>query len=279
LNNKLKGGIVFTEKKILPFAIALMGVNLNFQILEKLGFKSVIFVIISLSFTLSVTILLAKLLKFDKKFALLIGIGNGVCGSSAIAATEQIIGAKDKDVGLSIAIINFLGTIGMFLLPIFATLILKFSDIDSGILMGNTLQAVGQVVAAGFSINNDVGQTATLVKMTRILMLFPLIIILIVSFTKDRKNDSSINKKIDIPFFIIGFILFSLIPTFNILPGNQIKIIAKISHYALITAMVSIGLKISVQTVLKESKSALFIGSLIFMFQILFTILILFIFF
>jgi len=263
-------GINFSEKHILSFAIALMGVNLNFLILKELGFKSILLIIVAMGITISSSIILAKIFKFDKKFALLIGIGNGICGSSAIAATEQIIGSKKEDVGLSVAIVNFLGTIGIFLLPFIATFILKFTDINSGMLIGNTLQAVGQVVASGFSISNNSGQTATIVKMTRILLLTPVIFILIFIFS-NRNNSKGKGGNIKIPLFVIGFILFSLVPTFKLLPEEIIKVIGKLSHYALIVAMAGIGLKITFGSILKDGKSALLIGVLIFIIQIIFS--------
>lgn len=119
---------------------------------------------------------MAKIFAFDEKVALLLGIGNGFCGSSAIGATEHIIGVEKKDAGLSIAVVNFLGTVGMFLLPIVGTLFLKFDHLNSGLLIGNTLQAVGNVAAAGFSVSPLSGQTAMIVKMARILITYIAII-------------------------------------------------------------------------------------------------------
>jgi len=275
---KFNKGISFSEKHILSFAIALMGVNLNFLILQKLGIKSIAVIIIAMSITILSSVLLAKIFKFNKKFALLLGIGNGICGSSAIAATEQIIGSREEDVGLSVAIVNFLGTIGIFLLPFIASFIFSFTDINSGLLIGNTLQAVGQVVASGFSISNISGQTATIVKMTRILLLTPVIFILIFSFSKKNQVNGK-GKKASVPIFVIGFVLFSLVPTFSLLPKNVIEIIGKVSHYALIIAMAGIGLKITFGSILKDGKAALLIGTLIFVIQIIFSSVVIFLFF
>ncbi len=267
----LSAGIKFSEKHILSFAIALMGVNLNFLFLKKLGAKSLFLIIAAISVTIMTSLLLSRIFKFDKKFALLLGIGNGVCGSSAIAATEGIIGANEEEVGLSVAVVNFLGTIGIFLVPFVATVILKLSDINSGILVGNTLQAVGQVVAAGFSIGPDTGQTAVLVKMTRILMLFPLVFILIIMFAGRTGGLEGKTRRLPVPVFIIGFVLFSMVPTFGLLSERGIRIIGMISHYSLVVAMAGIGLKITVQDILKDGKTALLMGSLIFFVQILFS--------
>ncbi|MBC8336565.1 MAG: putative sulfate exporter family transporter [Anaerolineales bacterium] len=266
-------GLQVTEKQILPFAIALMGVNLNFMVLRGLGYQSILLIIAAMTVTIFSSLLLAKIFKFDTNFALLLGIGNGICGSSAIAATEEIIGAKKENVGLSIAIVNFLGTIGIFLLPIISTAILKFNHINSGMLIGNTLQAIGQVVAAGFSIGEIAGQTATIVKMGRILMLTPVVLILLFVFSKNKLTPGAERKtkKNGVPLFIIGFIFFSLIPTFDLLPKEIIAIIGKISQIALIIAMAGIGLKITFASVMRDGKSALLIGSIIFIIQILFS--------
>ncbi len=248
-----------------------MGVNLNFLILEKLGYKSILILFVIVLTAVLSSLLFAKLFKLNSKFALLIGIGNGICGSSAIAATEQIIGAKKEEVGLSIAIVNFLGTIGIFILPFLGSLFLQLTDINSGILIGSTLQAVGQVVAAGFSVSNLSGETATIVKMVRILMLTPLVFVLMFIFLKKNNNDAEKknSKKAGIPLFIIGFVLFSLIPTFSLLPKEYINIISQISHYTLIIAMAGIGLRITFGSILKDGRAALLVGSLIFLLQII----------
>lgn len=267
LNKKFNSGISFSEKHILSIAIALLGVKLDFSIVKQLGLTSVLIVILGIVITLLSSLFFGKIFKFEKKFALLIGIGNGVCGSSAIAATEGIIGVEKEEVGLSVAVVNFLGTIGIFLLPFIGIYVLKFNSLSSGLLIGNTLQAVGQVVAAAFSINEVTGQTATIVKMTRILMLTPIIFVLIFVFSKSNKGD--LNKKIKIPAFIVGFIIFSLVSTFKLLPNIYLKFIGNISHYALIIAMAGIGLKITFSSILKKGLKALLIGSAIFLTQII----------
>lgn len=280
LGERFEAGIKFSEKRVLPWSIALMGVNLNYLILKELGYQSLLLVIAGIAVALAVSVLFAKIFAFDQKVALLLGIGNGICGSSAIAATEQIIGVEKQDVGLSIAIVNFLGTIGMFLLPIIATLLLKLDSLNSGLLIGNTLQAVGNVVAAGFSVSPLSGQTATIVKMARILMLTPVIFFLLVAATGRTVPDGDTKraKFYNIPTFIIGFSLFSLIPTFSLLPETYIDIISTASHYLLVVAMAGIGLKTTIASIIKDGKSALLIGSLTFLVQIAFSGVVIFLF-
>ena len=177
-DSEFKSGVKWAEKDLLMFAIALMGINLNFTMLANLGVKTILIIVLGMVFTILMGLLLGKLFKLNPKLALMIGIGNGVCGSSAIAATSSIAKVKNDDIGISIALVNLMGTIGIFLAPALAHLI-GFNDIQSGVFTGNTLQAIGQAVAAGFSISDESGHYATVVKMGRVLLLVPLVFILI----------------------------------------------------------------------------------------------------
>jgi uncharacterized integral membrane protein (TIGR00698 family) len=270
LNEKFEKGVKFSESNILALSIALMGVNLNFRILKDTGINTILLVVSAMVLTIFSAILISRLFKIDSKLGILLGIGSAVCGSSAIAATDKIIHANQKNVGLSIAIVNFLGTIGVFLIPLLAGLIIPLSDVNAGIFAGNTLQAVGQAVAAGFSISETSGNIATLVKMTRVLMLLPVTLIIAVIFARSGKEDIG-NKRPRIPLFVIGFALFSVIPSLNIIPQEIIDIISDISKYLLIIAMSAIGLKIKTKSILKDGKTAIIVGSFIFLIQILFS--------
>jgi uncharacterized integral membrane protein (TIGR00698 family) len=270
LSTKYSHGITYAEKTLLSFAIALMGINLDFSILTQLGIKTLVLIILSMILTIFSAIIIGKLYGVDKKLSLLLGIGNGVCGSSAISATAPIIKPQNSFIGLSVAIVNLLGTIGIFLVP-FIALSFGLNDIDAGILIGNTLQAVGQVTAGGFSISSDAGVSATTVKMGRVLLLTPLVLILIYIYNKKSDNIDS-SQKAKVPTFILFFILFSLISSFSLVDENIKNIISNISHFTLIIAMSAIGLKIHFNSVKGEGKVALKIASLVFLIQIIFTL-------
>jgi uncharacterized integral membrane protein (TIGR00698 family) len=271
--NKYNQGISYAEKNILAFAIALMGINLNFSILSQLGIKTIILIVFSMIFTIFSAIIVGKFYNINKKFSLLLGIGNAVCGSSAISATAPIIKPQANFIGISIAIVNFLGTIGIFLVPAIA-IGLGLNDIDAGILVGNTLQAVGQVTAGGFGISNEAGISATTVKMGRVLLLTPVILILIYIFNKNNTNTKTKTK--NIPTFILFFILFSLMSSFSLVNENIQDFISSLSHFSLIVAMSAIGLKINFNSIKNDGKTALKIASIVFILQILFTLVFLY---
>ncbi len=272
--SEFKSGVKFAEKDLLMFAIALMGINLNFTMLANLGVKTILIIVLGMAFTIFMGVLLGKLFKLNPKLSLMIGIGNGVCGSSAIAATSSIAKVKSNDVGISIALVNLMGTIGIFLAPFLAHL-LGFTDIQAGVFTGNTLQAVGQAVAAGFSISDESGHYATVVKMGRVLLLVPLVLILIYIAKKESVNDVEVSQKgkIGIPSFILWFVFFSVIASLGLLPKEVETLIGSVSHYITLIAMSAIGLMIHFGTIIKTAGTAFKVSSVLFALQLMFSAL------
>jgi len=272
-----KSGVKFAEKDLLMFAIALMGINLNFTMLANLGVQTILIIVLGMVFTIFMGILLGKLFKLNPQLSLMIGIGNGVCGSSAIAATSGVAKVKSNDIGVSIALVNLMGTIGIFLAPALAQL-MGFTDIQAGVFTGNTLQAVGQAVAAGFSISPEAGHYATVVKMGRVLLLLPLVLILIYIAVRESNKSSEDEKdkvKVGIPSFsfILWFLFFSVVASLEVLPKELELLIGSISHYITLVAMSAIGLMIHFGTIIKTAGPAFKVSSLLFALQLLFSAL------
>lgn len=268
---KYNAGITFSEKTLLAVAISLLGIHLDFNVLSELGFSTIALIVFALLATLTFSIYLSKKFNFEKKFALLLGIGNGICGSAAIAATKDIIKLEKEKSALAIAIVNLLGTVGLFILPLIG-LLFGLNDVELGILLGNTLQSVGHAVAAGFGVNETVGQSATIVKMGRILLLTPVILWLIYFFSQ-KTEQSKESKKLEVPFFVYGFIFFSILATSGILPQMMIEIIAFICKFTLVLAMGAIGLKISFKAIKQTGWDAFVLAGYIFKFQILLSVI------
>ncbi|WP_455757354.1 YeiH family protein [Sulfurimonas sp.] len=270
-----KVGVKWAEKDLLMFAIALMGINLNFTMLANLGFQTILIIIAGMIFTIFMGMFIGKLFKLNPKLSLMIGIGNGVCGSSAIAATSGIAKVQSNDIGVSIALVNLMGTIGIFLAPFLAHS-LGFTDIQAGVFTGNTLQAVGQAVAAGFSISDEAGHYATVVKMGRVLLLVPLVLILIYIAKKEHiQSDEEIDKKakVGVPSFILWFIGFSIVASLGLLPKEVEAFISSFSYYITIIAMSAIGLMIHFGTIVKTAGTAFKVSSLLFAMQLIFSAL------
>lgn len=278
ISSRFQPGIVYAKKKILALAIILMGLKLQLTVLADLGFDFILVIMIMVVSTIGLGFFIGRALGLSRSFSLLLGIGNGICGSSAIGAAAPIIAHKEREVGLSIGVVNLLGTVGIFLLPILANL-LQLSAAKSGLMVGGTLQAVGQVVAAGFSISDKVGRLATVVKMGRILMLGP--VVLGLNFFKPsqlEKEEATAQTNYKIPPFILGFLVFSLLGSLNLIPLGLANFLKDISKLLLIIAMAGIGLNIELSSLTKQGPTALLGGILIFIGQLsLITILISFI--
>jgi len=270
-NSKYKKGIKFAEKDLLMFAIALMGINLNFTMLASLGFQTIFIIVGAMAFTVFMGLFLGKLFGLNKKLSLMIGIGNAVCGSSAIAATSGVAKVSSNDIAISIVLVNLMGTVGIFLAP-FIAIQLGFNDMQGGILAGNTLQAVGQAVAAGFSISDEAGQYATVVKMGRVLMIAPIVFFLIyLAARESKKNIDNLEEKAKVPFptFILWFLFFSALASFEVLPKGIEEIISTASRYIALIAMSAIGLMIHFGTIIKTGGTAFKVSSILFAMQLL----------
>ncbi len=269
VKKSLKSGIDFADKKLLPFTIALLGIELKSSTLFELGLPTIFFVILMIVITISAGLLFGKLLGLSPKGRVLLGCGNAICGSSAIASVTKVIDGSEEETGLSIAAVNFMGTIGIFLLP-FICKIFGFNEIISGDIIGGVLQAVGQVVAAGFSMSDNIGNIAVLIKMSRVLMLGPVILILGFYFGRTQHSEKPKGgKSFPVPLFIVGFFLMFLLSSSGMLTTNIESGIASIAHFLLAIAMAGIGVKINFGSLRKNGPKLIMVETMIMFVQVL----------
>ena len=264
-----RDGISFSEKHLLSLAIILLGTSLNFNKMAFISTDTIAIIIAVIFISLLSCYLLGKIFGLSQKLSILIGIGNGICGSSAIAGASKIIDANENEIGVSIATINILGALSIFVLPyILINFFPYFSNEQSGFIIGSTVQAVGQVTATGFIINQNVGEYATLIKMIRIIMLGPILLLLgLFSFNESGKNKS---KVLIIPPFIVGFIIMSVLVSLKFIDGNILFILQQSSKLLLVVAMAGIGLNISFRSIFKFGFKSFTVAILSFSFQIIF---------
>ena len=260
LSDKFNKGIAFSEKNLLTYAIMLMGFKLELGELGEMGTTVFLVVLPTMLVTITSGIIYGKFFGFSKSFSLLMGAGNAVCGSSAIAAVAPATDANEEEIGVSIGIVNLLGTIGIFLMPLLASLI-HLSEIQSSYLTGGVLQAIGQVVAAGYSISDKVGDTATLIKMLRVIMIGP-IVMLVTLLNKTSSSGDGKGKKKYIPNYIIGFFICSIIA--SIFPNEQLVLpyLRTLAKLLLMVAMAGVGMKISFKSLINHGPKALLFGVL-----------------
>lgn len=220
-NTNLKNGIKFTSKKILQWAVIILGFSLNLGTIANVGTKSLPVIISTIAISLITAIILMKLLKVDKKVSCLIGVGSSICGGSAIAATAPVIGADDEDVARSISVIFLFNVLAALIFPALGHSIGLGTE-GFAVFAGTAVNDTSSVTAASAtaeSIYNCDGilSAAVTVKLTRTLAIIPITLILAFIRTRNAKKSGTSGtdfsfKKI-FPWFILYFIGASIITT------------------------------------------------------------------
>lgn len=247
--DRLRSGIQFSAKVLLRAAIILYGLKLNIDTVFTEGLpllmKSAI--VIGLAILLSYT--LAKIFKADMTLSMLLGVGTGVCGAAAIAAVAPIIKAKDEDTAVSVGIIALLGTV----FSIFYLLIrpyLPIGDVAYGVWSGLSLHELAHVALAAEPAGEEALAFALLAKLSRVFLLVPLCLIFI--WYMRRKQSRTGEGKVVFPYFLIGFILMSLLNSYVlgnavVLPEGTMDLISNLTTLLLTMAMIALGLNINMK--------------------------------
>jgi len=255
LRNKLpeawSPGIVFSAKKILRFAIVFYGFRITFQEIASVGIEGFMVSLIMLTSTLLLGIWAGtKLFKMDGHTSTLTASGASVCGAAAVLATEPVLKADAHKSAIAVSMVVLFGTISMFLYPVLYTSgILDMTASEFGIYVGGTIHEVAQVVAVPASIpgiGQEAANNAVIVKMTRVMMIAPMLIImgLFLSY-QARKAGSGVGHKVQlvIPWFAVYFVMMSGVNSIGVVPENIVNWINEIDTFLLTMAMTALGME------------------------------------
>lgn len=221
-SDKLKQGITFTSKKILQWAVIILGFSLNLGTIAKVGAQSLPVIVSTILTSLLVAMLLMRVLKINKRVACLIGVGSSICGGSAIAATAPVIDADDEEVAQSISVIFLFNVIAAIIFPTLGYNLFHLGSEGFAIFAGTAVNDTSSVTAAASTAEGLYGvegilSSAVTVKLTRTLAIIPITLVLAFIRTKRAKKNggkgSSVSIKNIFPFFIIYFIVASVITT------------------------------------------------------------------
>ena len=214
-----ESGIVFSGKKILRFAIVFYGFRITFQQIGEVGMQGFMVSLLVLSSTMLIGIWLGtKLFKMDRDTSILTAAGASVCGAAAVLATEPVLKAEEHKTAVAVSMVVLFGTISMFLYPVLYSTIIEpatgFLHMDPktfGIYVGGTIHEVAQVVAVPASVPGapvDMANTAVIVKMTRVIMIAPMLIVLglILSYLAKKEGGEGGKLKLVIPWFAVYFV-------------------------------------------------------------------------
>jgi uncharacterized integral membrane protein (TIGR00698 family) len=249
-------GITFSAKKILRFAIVFYGFRITFQQIADVGMDGFMVSLIMLSSTFLLGSYLGmKIFKMDRDTSMLTAAGASVCGAAAVLATEPVLKAEEHKAAIAVSMVVLFGTISMFLYPVLYTMIIEnatgffhMTAREFGIYVGGTIHEVAQVVAVPASIPGaptEMADAAVIVKMTRVIMIAPMLIVLglyLAWSAKKEGGEVSGKTKLVIPWFAVYFIMVAGFNSFHLLPPNLVDIINEVDTFLLTMAMTALGM-------------------------------------
>ncbi len=249
---KCSPGIDFSAKTLLRIGVALLGLRISMEEVIVMGWQPIAIAFISIVFTITLGAILARKMGFNRRFGMLTGGAVAICGASAAMAISSILPqdkTTQKDTLFTVIAVTSLSTVTMVLYPLFADE-MNMSAKHIGIFLGGTIHDVAQVVGAGYSVSEEVGDLSTLMKLIRVAMLVPVVLMmgfLIRRFELSASRDSSTKPKF--PFFLIGFTLLFFINSLNILPRQVIEFLSQFSSVLLVIAISALGVRTSMKEI------------------------------
>lgn len=248
-------GITFTSKKVLKFAIILLGASLNFSIILQVGSRTLLVLIFTLLTAFGGGYVLGRLFKVNWKLSNMIAAGTAICGGSAIAAMAPVIEAEDGDVSYAISATFVFDMLMIIAYPVVGRL-LMLSDQFFGYWSGTSINDTSSVVAASFAFSETAGEIATMVKLTRTLAIIPTVIIFSLIYYKKQVKQSDKRKgKISIqglvPWFIVLFVLMAGLNTAGVISLELSEGLRTVSRFLMVVALAAIGLKTDIKLFIK----------------------------
>ena len=265
---RARAGITFTSKKILQLAVVLLGFGMNLSSVAKVGAQSLPIILSTITTSLVAAFVLHKLLHMDAKISTLIGVGSSICGGSAIAATAPVIGADDEEIAQSISVIFLFNVLAALTFPTLGGM-LGLSNEGFGLLAGTAVNDTSSLTAAAAAWDGIHGSntldTAAIVKMTRTLAIIP--ITLVLAFLRTRQEEKSVrgtgvtvSLKEIFPWFVLFFVLASVVTTLLPLPAAVTGFLKSASKFFIVMAMAAIGLNTDVVKLVRTGGKPIFMG-------------------
>jgi uncharacterized integral membrane protein (TIGR00698 family) len=254
LNETVKPGIDFCAKTVLRLGVAFLGIRITFADIGAIGLNTGLMVMMAVASTVFLGFLLAKLLKLSPDFGLIAGGSVGICGASAALAVASVLPKSKENEQFTLLVVvgvTVLSTIAMVTYP-FALQMLNIGSLSAGIFIGATIHDVAQVVAAGMLFGPEAGDVATVVKLFRVALLLPVVLVISILFGAQKNTNqlgwASLRL---IPTFLLGFVALSIVASMQIFPTSLTHQIGGLSRWMLVIAIAAAGLKTNFQELAK----------------------------
>lgn len=272
-------GIQFCSKRLLRIGIILYGFRLTFQDIAAVGVAGVTVDAIIVAVTIVGGYFVGRALKMDKDTAMLVSIGSGVCGAAAVLGAEATMKSKPYKTAVAVATVVIFGTVAMFLYPVgFQSGLLDLTPAEMGIFSGSTLHEVAHAVGAGNALGSEIASTTVIVKMIRVMMLVPVLLLLGVWAARRARvvgaGASAEKGKVTVPWFAFGFLLVIGINSLSVylntlstpmgIPAWGSDLINYVDTFLLTMAMVALGAETSFDKFKKAGAKPFILAGILF---------------
>lgn len=268
-----KPGLTFTSKKLLKFAIILLGAGLSIGVILNVGKMSLMVMAFTLLTCFGGGYFIGKALGLNWKLSNLISAGTGICGGSAIAAIAPTIDAKDTDIAYAMSA-TFLFDMAMIILFPIMGRAMGLTDIAYGLWAGTAVNDTSSVVAAGFAFSEAAGDFATMVKLTRTLSIIPTVLIFALINVRIKRREAqaagsaaeikaNVSVKKLFPWFIVGFLAMSALKSVGLIPDAVSDVLKDLSKFLMVSALAAIGLNTSFKEMSKSGIAPMLHGFII----------------
>lgn len=250
---QIRLGVDFCGRTLLRCGVALLGARITFDQVLQLGLATAAVTASALACTIGFGILLARWLKRSPEEGLLTGGAVAICGASAALAISSVLPQTRENERFTLLVVvgvTVLSTVAMVIYP-FSVQLLGLAPQASGIFLGGTIHDVAQVVAAGLMLGAQTGDTATLVKLFRVMLLMPVVLVIVIAYRNHPSVKVSNHSVPLIPGFLVAFIVLVLWATIGIIQPPMAKLAGDVSRGLLVTAIAAAGIKTSFEDLVK----------------------------
>lgn len=264
-------GVNFSARKLLRIAVAFFGLRVSLQEIAQVGLPGLAVSVLIVVSTLAIgTWVGMKLMKLDRDAALLTAAGSAICGAAAVLAFESTLQSKPHQSAMAVGSVVLFGTLSMFLYPLaYHAGLLNLDPTGLGLFFGGTIHEVAQVVGAASDISPEVVHVATIVKMTRVMLLVPVLLALgwwlarssrSARAARDTAGGTQRQRKVTVPWFALGFLGFVIVNSLNVLPTDVTHTLNVLDTFALTMAMTALGIETRVAQIRAAGPRALMTG-------------------
>jgi uncharacterized integral membrane protein (TIGR00698 family) len=267
-------GVNFTARRLLRIAVAFYGLNISIQQIAAVGLPGLAVSLAVVIGTLAIgTFVGQRLLGLDRDTAMLTAAGSAICGAAAVLAFEPTLRSQPHKSAVAVATVVLFGTLSMFLYPVlYHAGWLHFDTRDLGIYIGGTIHEVAQVVGAASNVDPATTEVATIVKMTRVALLVPVLLVLGLWLRGGRSkahaaadNGHAAGARLPIPWFAVGFLALAIVNSLDVLPHDMTALLRQADVFALTMAMTALGMETRFSQIRKAGPRVLALGFILYL--------------